>query len=426
MAEPSRFARIAGNALYYGALYAGNRYMSSGNAVRKRGIGGANYQGKFGGYVKRPRYAKLDKGYAEKVTFASVAQQPQCLYLGFTSVPTAVYGTIGYSRLLQDVCISILREFFRNYHPGKFEFETPDQDLYTAGLSVDGFNLSCRSPGGGLSAYLTFTPATAANGTTLRVMGAQFAQFLMQQWDSGYEPYQLSCTSPGTGSAPVGIMWLNNLIVKASCTNVVIIQNQSLADDGAAADLDVNTTVDVSANPLKGKMFYMKHVCAEIGTGMRSGFGDPTVIGDTWGANNLKTTTTGTLQNVIAPTNAADGCWKVIPKADYFKNCTGVKDIGLEPGVQKTFKLRFKFTGALTNFLRGEYSNYMGTSALGTGVSAQPSYKQRFGQCVILAFEKRLRQTGSQITVAYQVDTYIRTSIKKKRQYMTYHVETNV
>lgn len=430
MADPSLFARVAGNALYYGAGYYLSRYMNG--PSRKRGIGGSTFQGKFGGTPKRPRYAKLDKGYSEKVTYAAVAQGPSCCYLGITSIPTATLGGNGHTRLLADICIGIWRDFFRFYHPGRYEFETPDQVLSSMiNIVNEGYSLICRPPDPG-SGGDSIDQFTITVNTTLRDLGFSLASAMMGAWRNGLEPFRLEHSVNVSPYTCGGSMYLNNIIVKAKVTNVVTIQNQSLADDSTGGDADANTTVDVSANPLKGKMFYMKHIAPEISTGYKYEGADNSSTADQWGATYLKDTVIGTLQNIISPDQTAtgvpaNGCWKIIPKADYFKNCTGVKDIGLEPGVQKTFKLRFRFVGPLTNYLRGEFTNYNAvTTTPGQGIAYQPAYKMGMGQCVLLAFEKRLRQTGSTVNIAYQVDSYIKTSVSKKRQYMTYHVETNV
>lgn len=403
---------------------------------RKRGIGGVNFQGKFGGRPKRFRSSKLAKGYAERVTYAAVQSAPQCAYLGFTSIPCISQGVNpGYSRLLADICIAILRQFFRSHFPGKIEFETPDQVINAFGCAVYNYNVQFRNPTGqSFVDSSVFSSASNQISTTLRDMANNMASIITAQWRLGLVPTMLYAYVPtgDTSPVPVGTMWLNNLRVKCSCTNVITVQNQSLADDGAIGDLDANTTVDVSANPLRGRIYYMRHVTPEVGVGLPMS-SDATVTDDLWGSINLRRMTDAgsTLSNVLAPTAAATGCWKVLPKPEYFKNCSRIKDIGLEPGVQKTMKLRFNFHGTLTNFLRGEYNNYAVANQLGVtdtsvGLSLQSGLKMGFGQIALMAFEKRLRQTGSLITVAYQIDSYIRTSIYSRRQYMVYHVETNV
>lgn len=399
------------------------------------GVGGGNYQGRFAGRVKRPRPPKLYRGYAECVKFAGVARDNQCVYLGFTSISGISYSATngpGYSRLLQDICVSILRVFFKSKYPGCVEFETPAQSLNALNISSYNFYYKSRQHSGGTA---TDTQLTIGPTTSLFDLAGVLAGTMTYQWSLGYLPMALFCSDSGaTNGNPRGYMWLNNLIVSASCTNCITLQNQTLADDGAANDGDANTTIDVSANPIKGRMFYMRHLTPEVCVGYRLGDGvDVTNTDDLWGAINLRRAVEGTLFNVISPgISYSTGCWQVVPPAEYFKHVSGVKDISMEPGVQKSFKLRFHFNGSLTNFLRGEYSNFADVTTTATpaatlaGLSLQGGLKSGFGQCVLLALEKRLRQTGVQVVLAYQIDTYIRTNVRSTRQPMSYHVETNV
>lgn len=413
MGDVSGFARFAGNALYYGGLYAASRWLTPG--ARKRGIGGGTFQGKFGGRPKRPRHANLGSGYHEKVTYASTISQPQCVYFGVTSYPGYAIGAANLSRMLWDICISIVRKFLKAHHPGRIEVETPDQHLGTFGVNQETWYLMARYPDDSNVQRQTTFPVVAT--TTIRSLAYDLASQITTDWRDGYEPFMLGNFMTST-SVPQSIMFLNNMVVKASCTNVITVQNQSTADDSAAGETEGNTTVDITANPLKGKLFFFKHIGPEIGSGWKASRTDGTSTDDMWGVYKLLRPSVGTLYNITAPTDAATGCWVTVPKADYFKNCSGVKDVGMEPGTQKVYKIRFKFKGPLTNYLRAENSNF--------GTELSHAYKKGMGQSVFLVLEKRLRQSATNVKLAYQVDTYIRTDVYKRKQYMTYHVETNV
>lgn len=410
---------------------------------RKRGIGGGNFQGRFGGRPKRFRSSKLFRGFAERVTFASHQDANSCCYLGFSSIPTISSGGFGatnpgYSRLLADICISILRDFFRYHFPGHLEFETPDQAMFDGSIDKYTINLRSSEPASllGYTDTTIFSGASAAT-TSLRDVANNLANSITAFWRVGQVPqslYAFQTSTAATGGVPLSYMWLNNLVVKCSVVNVITVQNQTLADDAVTGDGDANTITDVTANPLRGRVFYLKDIAPVVGVGRQIGTnGDKS---DMWGHQYLRNFAEAgsTLGNVLAPSNQlpATGCWKVIPKPEYFKNCRKVKDIGLEPGVQKTLKMRFNFRGTFTDFLSGEYNNYAIAQLDGlqtttnNGLALQSGLKSGFGQLALLVFEKRLRQTGSLITVAYQVDSYIRASVFAKRQFMTYHVETNV
>lgn len=427
----SGVAGIAADYLYGRARRAGfkafNRLLGA-----KGMVAGGSYTGKFRGRVKRPAKANLSTGYHEHVVFSGAHDMANVNYLGITSYPSLSVDSNAVtvaSRMFIDGYIAILRYYFRHVHLGRWEFESPDQPLSDLIILTDTNSSAAlgqfiqqkfMTPNGTIDTGTAVLITNLSTTMTIRSLATTLANECYNKWSLGFEPYILYSYSNGAGSGgttydvPGAMMFLNNLILKLSSTTVIRIQNQTVGDDGS------NYTTDISTNPLHGKIFYFKDLSPTVGTGFDL---SSTVSGDEWFAKNMCWPTAGTLKNVYATSVACPGssAWSVIPKAQYFKNCTGVKDVQLNPGEIKEFKLRFKFDGRITQFLSRDWNNFSVSEVTNLGM------RKGMGQCAIIALQRRLRagDDANPISLSYQVDTYCRARIKKLAQRMTYHVETN-
>lgn len=392
---------------------------------------GGVWQGSFPGRVKRHKSSKLYKGYKETIMHADQHSMLNVNYFGVQSYPAH---PVASGRLFVDFWISILRHFFKNNHPGRIEFETPDEAIdsllsvpiaptVTASDLNETIRIVYRNPGG--STRIEGTPRTLCSSAvpptttyTLRSLATELANEVNTQWNAGYEPQLLQVYSAVVASATyvatIGVMRLDQVILKGSVTNVIKLQNSTVADVGEAIG-DADLTNNIQSNPLHGRIYYFNGLCPTLATGYDvSGTNGP----DEWAAANLSVPNTGTANNIIAPTVACTGCWKTLPKQDYFKNCVGYKAVQLEPGVQRSLVVRFKFNGYMTSFLKKSRTAF-------TTPATSNDYGFGMGQTVLVALEKRIRYGSVPVNIDYQVDTHISTSMSLKRQAMTLSVTTN-
>lgn len=427
---------------------------------------GGIYHGKFSGPVKRPRKSGIYHGFKEKVLYSNVSEQNKCWYLNISSLPYATDpdGTASESdsytnRVLVDICASIIREFYRKHHVGRIDLVSPDdQPKYYLSFTVDSssvqeewLNLVFMQTDGGATVNQDFVVFEGTTSYTLLGLARTMAYHIWTKWKSGYIPMMLSCTDTAGGAGTRvgyrGTMNLHQMLVSADVWTKVLLHNVTHSDTSVIQDnpegtADVYTAPDsitnVNADPLRGKLYYNKRLCPQPKTGIMLGTTTaPTgsVQEDEWFMNSMRFPQTYGVRNIwlpspsdptIAAAGAPTGCWVTVPKPDYFKYCTGVKDVTLEPGVMKSFNVEFHFQGYLTTFLEKLANQFHGSSM--SSVYDNLSTKTAFGNCVLVALEKRMRYdsaTSDPIKIAYQVETFISTDIKSKRQPMTYHVETN-
>lgn len=409
---------------------------------RRKAVGsGGVWQGKFPGSVKRPRKDDIRNCFKETVLYAGQHSADGVNYLGLLSMPayedpSRVSGLMENGcRVLTDINISILRYFFRNCHPGHFEFESSDQrirDLMLPGTANDQtetFRLTYRSPTGGAQQTGTpFSILSAISNFTLRTLAVELTGEMMYFWKRGYEPSFMQCyINIATGVPPyvsvTGALRLDQLIVKAVVKNVLKLQNGTLAEVGDAAG-DADLTTNILSNPVRGKILYFKGLAPVVNTGYDA---TATVQDDEWFQNNLRIPNDGTIRNLITPSVKPVGGWATIPRASYFKNCIGEKDVTLEPGAQRSFTLGYKFSGYLSTLLQKLYTAY-GTDAAGlTGTTTHAGFSHGTGSCAVVCFEKRIRTGDTPVVLDFQLDTHIMTTVVTKKHIgMIHHVEANV
>lgn len=399
----------------------------------RKGIGG-QFQGRFGGKRHKPSGDKYTSGFAEKDIYANTWSMGHTLYIGFQSYPyTSNYSDVSIAnntpgRVFVDIWVAILRKYYKSYHVGRLEFMNPTQPLnsYVGGSEV--WSILSERPDGNSSGAVQDTYTTVA-ADTLISLATQLAKICMSQFIRGKIPLRLVCQFGGTGMG--GYMMLNQTYVTAKCTTVITVQNQTLADDINNNEGEANTTVDITANPLKGKLLYFSDLYPRFAAGY--GNGD---VEDEWGPRwlapnsfdgGLVVAGSSNMLNVVRPYNGTSvqtptGLWKAIPSPSTFSNLSAVQDIGMEPGVQKTFKLKFRFNGTLANFMKHDRTVF----------SASPlqlfsgEYSYGMGTSVYLVLEKRIRRATNPISIGYQVETNIKTGCYTKHQTMTKLVTCNI
>jgi len=175
------------------------------------------------------------------------------------------------------------------------------------------------------------------------------------------------------------------------------IQNVTPADDGGLS------TDRVDVNPIKGKL-------------MR--FRDPTpVIKDDLGIDNSGSTNYGYLlqqdingDGIIWPNPATppSGPWTQLPTADMFRNCAGMANISLEPGVMKDYSLTFKFSGTIQALMKGFNNSQWLTSTTAPLSRTIPSTtNKQFGQSFMFALEKRMPTGNAAVSVNFHYELYV-------------------
>lgn len=445
-------------ALGQAGSYLGRRYMDKvlnntwkslvgGN---KRMVAGGNWTGKFKAPVKRPRRINLKDGVHDEYIYSDAKEQPMVGYLGITSYPCVRASSTGVSTQFQTsyqfirVIEAALRYFFRYQHPGRYEFQTFDQTFESFNIpttanysTAEGMVIMYQTPDGSTITagtdfiYMNYdtdaTPRPAYN--TLTKLATAIANEMYVQWQDGKEPlYMKSWQGALVGTTglqfAVAGMNLNQLRFRTNCTTVLTVQNQTIADDGTGGTTNTlaNTTIDISANPLHGRIFYFSDIAPKFATGYDYVNNDGP---DEWGAINLSTPDSDSdLQNVYAPTKTPEGCWMTVPKAQYFSNCTGTKDVQLNPGEIKEFKLRFKFGGRLVDWLRADISNFKSLNPAKADIE-NLAYHKGMGQCAIMAVEKRIRNATTKVQLSYTVKTYTHATVRMNRQSLTVRTRAN-
>lgn len=462
-------------------MYKRSRRATGPSARAKRYRPSGVYDGKFTGPRDTRRNAVLKSGYAETHIHTGTVTQDGAAYIGIASYPAFKGGSQAqYGRVLEDICIAILRKYFRNYHPGKIEFSTPDQTFdqvldYSVGTGYgqsynyeyihikfgkpDGTYTQSEGtfPGANENKFLYFSSTTLIPTgetlyTNLRSLGEAIAKQIMHMYvNHGDVPLcirgaRVFYTTTVDGTVPFynttyhSTMWMTNCKVSAKVKTVLTVQNQTVADD--TTEGFKNTMIDVSCNPIRGKLFYFK----DLGPKLKAGFdlgadadGNPSTE-DEWfhywfSKPTDNETVGGLLRNIYIAkdANAANvdpvGCWKTIPERAYFSNCANAYNVTLDPGHIKTVTTRFRFYGTLWNFLKGErlqIDNQNDYEAGGEGEVRSAGFAKGMGTSVILAMEKRLRAGTEGVQLQWQVTTHIATDCSiKGRSYMTKDVVTN-
>lgn len=448
-----------------------------------RGVSGPGaWHGRFPGYLHKPAKRGLRSGFTEKTIYSDTYSQPMVNYFGVCSLPlTSALGVPnandkGPTRVLDDMCIAVLRKYFKRYHPGRIDMETdcwrwsdymnkyniPPADLNFPLPSEELILLSDYPDSIGASAADPTTGATGHNSDRLR-LDATSTLRSMAEWMSGviwsryYNdgmiPFELASidfwptASSGTGATAIVrpmlakcTMRLNGLIVKANVKTVVKLQNTTAAEatDGTA---DSGAITSVGSNPIRGKMYYFKGLSPVVQTGYLENVNTTTATlnyaNDEWFAATYKWPNVGSpipsgggqnTFNVFTSTTSPLGIWKSIPLDQYFRNLVGVKNVELEPGVQKFETLSFEYKGTLVNFLR-KFMNWFGAGTAHVDARNNAYYQFGLGNCVMFAFEKRIRSDGTagdstNIGLAYQVETDIWTDVKVTTPVMGKRIET--
>lgn len=394
---------------------------------------GGVWQGRFPGEFVAPKQSKLYKGYRESVLYTGQTSKHSVNYLGVTSFPPfEANGDQTGCRVLTDIIVAILRKFFKDYHPGKIEFERADDPIYpyinafgvygdTKVVSTN-IRMMYRTPdGSSISTGVPISISSSASPKSMRDVAISFGSEFLMKWKAGYEPHILqtygTLNTVDLYEVNHASMRIDQVCVSVDCLTTVKVQNQTLAEvgDGIA---DADLTTNISSNPLRGKILLFKGLAPVVGVGYNP---DATVVNDEWFQNTMRVPNTGTLTNIIIPSTDPSGGWAVVPPAAYFKNCIGEKSITLEPGAQRYFDLKFSFTGYLVTFLRKFRTVYNIDNA--TALNVDLSYGM--GNCAVLCLEKRIRNGNVPVVLDYQVNTHITTEVMKKQLGMIHHVESN-
>lgn len=432
-----------------------------------------NWKGSFPGTPYKTDNGRLYSGYSENIISADQSSQTNAFYIGTTSYPATPGYVAGSAtldetepgRLLVDIMISIVRKFLRTYYPQHSDVESADQVLNDfQGMNWGTIQVGYVEP---ITGAMVYSKALASNGTpntsgdavfwkigstngfpssnptttiytrSIRQIGYVLAREILYYFRLGYEPRVLigrvTASDTSTGYC-AGIMNLNQVIVRASVKTTMTLQNQTVADDGDATGALKNTTIDISANPIHGRLYYFKGLTPLVNI-MPGGTANTASNTDYWALNNLMTNpSNGRLQNVLIPTQTPsesgtigeDGqrfgnCWMTLPKPDYFKNITHVKNVTLEPGHQKSFSTDFHFNGYLTTFLTKDLSIFN----MATNQGKVLGYDRRMGNFVLAVFEKRIRSGTVPINIAWQNEVKIKCDCIVKKQAMAVHVETD-
>lgn len=469
-----------------GAAYFGmNMYRRRSRGVKRRrgGVISGVFDGKFRGPRDRARNAILRSGYSETHIQTGTVEQDGVAYLGIASYPAFKGGTQAqYGRVFEDIWIAILRKFFRHYHPGRFEFNSPDQDFdqlvdygVDAGLGIpvsynrEAIQLIFAKPDGtsttspvGVGAtdenrFYYFNPLVGYSATysTLRTLADAIAARCMKVYvEDGLVPLMMknmtsimtyNTTNPNDQYANItnATMWLNNCRVSAYVKTVMTVQNQTIADDTTEGNGFRNAMTDISCNPIRGKLYYFSDLGPKLRAGYDLGSSSATTISDDeWFAYyynkpNDNALVGGQLRNIyiaqegdpvdnVNPT----GCWVTIPPRAYFSNCKSAVNVTLDPGHMKTFTLTFRFKGSLHNFIKGERLDIDNQDTYENGdienEVRSAGYAKGMGKSCILAMEKRLRSGTAGVQLQWQVNTHISTNCSiRSKQYMTKDVTTN-
>lgn len=457
---------------------------------------GGVYHGKFKTPIKRPNPIKGSySGYTEKIMHSGFSTQKGCWYMNLAAAPlwsSAENAGAGndpttiqyYSEVLRCVCVAILRKFYKRYHPGRLEFVASDQPIQqflslpasnvTPGTAVqlDADNpgninympeiltLCCVSADGYSQVKYQYT---LTDGDTLQTLAKWLAGRMWTAWSSntttngGMEPLYLAVVDSNSAANVAnskGFMYLNNMDVAFRVMNILSLHNQSGDHTVNGVDND-DTTIEIDANPLKGRIFYHKGIAPTINigycvpaNGAHPVDGGASSVGanpDIWGPDNLTQGGTwnavdnpsvntplanctfpykGNGQNYVEPT----GVWRTLPKAEYFKRCYGVREVNMEPGVINKTTLAFDFKGKLTTLLRKLSTEYYYRSGNGS-----PAYDYGMGKSMTIAFERRIRNhwetvanpVKDYVSIAFQIVTTIEAEVRRRNQVMAQYVRTN-
>jgi len=242
-------------------------------------------------------------------------------------------------------------------------------DFYTNVLSLAGF-------GGG-------NGATVLQQSTISLYGYQFVEA------------DYTVAQPDNNGAVVNRYSIVHLLDRQrfTCYSTVkfAIQNVTPADDGSL----VTTKVDV--NPIKGKLMTFKDILPVVRVPIAAGQGLAGSASSD-GFQALQCDNNG--DGIIKPATSLSGAWTQIPTASMFHNAKRELSIALSPGSIKDFKISFKYSGTIQNFIVG-----MNHTIVGLG-SSPMSGARCFGTSFLFMLEKRMPTGSAPVIVNFHYESY--------------------
>lgn len=434
---------------------------------------GGIWQGRFGGHVVRGSSSGgLRSGVAETNIYSSNTSQPMVNYIGFSSMPLgSTTGAPSPGRVLDDMCMAVFRRFFKKHHSCHFDIES--QANWTYGQYRNSYQIISNGTGNNAlpgpstsnaptplfkERYIVYfdTPDSTqtsyrtgagtagdpyaftyesfdpVDSSTLRDFGTWLATKIWYYfYEYGKIPFELACVRylPGNDGIVMNYpvvgketMRLNGLVVMANVRTRIKLQNLTEAEEltNGAATYQVTA---IGSNPLRGKMYMFKGLAPAQSAGFTDAVGSGT---DEFFTTNYKWPSGGVFPNVFTVNTAPSGVWQTLPSTHYFKNCIGVKDVSLEPGVQKYETLKFAFKGTLVQYLRKLYS-WFGAGVGHSDARNHAYYQYGLGSHVLFAYEKRIRAPGNDanstnVAIGYQVETDIWCDVQTRTPVMTKEV----
>lgn len=182
-----------------------------------------------------------------------------------------------------------------------------------------------------------------------------------------------------------------NLMVNSQMT----IQNRTPGD--GASDL---SSTDITHNPLDGKVYEISGNMLNGGVGT---FRYPTILAN---INN------GSMDYNYVSGALVNPSFKRPPTVSSIKNCQRSAKVSLAPGQIRKSLVKFSRRMSLDKFFQTMFEFIQESGSI-----AYKFVRTPLGRCKVYGFEKRCRTgtgTGNDITVGYEVNTTIKTSISTK------------
>ena len=199
--------------------------------------------------------------------------------------------------------------------------------------------------------------STNSRGKTFGEISSEVGELLEQRADvtnnSGWAAFYPcdfffgSGSSPGSTEDGLTEHDLGDARISLYCKQVITLQNQTLADDGAD---DQTTAID--ANPIKIKAYHFNHKTPRLIDRVHETLRveQPTTDNFMLDANNTAILERG-INTAVNMASADSPLAHAPPAKQWTTNCYAIQDCVLKPGKAKTFTTEFKLSGTFKNVI---------------------------------------------------------------------------
>lgn len=176
------------------------------------------------------------------------------------------------------------------------------------------------------------------------------------------------------------------------------VQNVTTADGITGDNLDADR---IDKNPVMGKLWKLGSICPRLRDNMGAYNTSLEPIADKGWKLEFDVNDDG----LILPHQSLTGYFGQVPEDHMFRFVKGVANVSLEPGHMRDFTIKFKYRGKINNLIKG-FGHNPYTSNTTTGATVPGDVGDGYGQCMLLALEKRMSTGSNSVTVNYQYESY--------------------